>query len=108
MYSVCTGPRPVGGAYCSGNPGDGSTVGRYHRNSPSPNATVRPAIHGTPVNDRPRMRSHLEGHGRLIRGAVGTSTRARPVTGVRGAMFVAARVTVFPSTVRSRQARPTP
>ena len=84
MYSVCTGPRPGGGAYWSGNPGDGSTVVRYHRNAPSPKTTVRPAIHTTPVTDWPRMRSHVYGHGRLIRGGVGTSTPARTVTGVRG------------------------
>ena len=59
MYSVCTGPRPGGGAYCSGNPGDGSTVVRYQRNPPSAAATVRPRIHAMPLNDWPKMRSQV-------------------------------------------------
>src|SRR5215212_4755614 len=108
MYSACTGPRPVGGAYCSGNPGEGSTVVRYHRYAPSPNATVSPTIHTTPVTDWPRMRSQEYDHGRLICGGVGTSTPARTVTGVRGARLVAENLTVSPVILTSWQSRPTP
>src|SRR3979490_1772990 len=96
MYSVCTGPRPGGGAYCSGNPGDGSTVVRYHRYAPSPNAIVAPAIHTTPITDWPRMRSSANGHGTMACGGVGTSTPARTVTGVRGARLTAENLTVSP------------
>src|SRR5258705_12742338 len=108
MYSVWTGPRPVGGAYCSGNPGGGSTVVRYQRNAPSPNATVRPAIHTTPVTDWPRMRSQVDGHGRLICGGVGASTPARTVTGVRGARVVAENVAGAPLVVTAWHSRPPP
>ena len=85
-------PEPGGGAYCSGKPGDGSTVVRYHRNAPSPNSTVSAATHSTPVTDWPRMRSQVYGHGRLCCGGVGTSTPARTVTGVRGGRFGAEKV----------------
>src|SRR6201991_520974 len=108
MYSVCTGPRPGGGAYCSGKPGEGSTVVRYQRKAPRPNATVRPAIHTTPVTDWPRMRSQADGHGRVACCGVGTSTPARTVTGVRGARLTAENLTVSPLMATSRHSRPTP
>src|SRR5258705_13752060 len=108
MYSVWTGPRPGGGAYCKGNPGDGSTVVRYQRNAPSPNATVRPAIHTTPVTDWPRMRSQVDGHGRVICGGGRKSMPAPAVTGVRGARLIAENVAVSPAMVTSWHSRPTP
>src|SRR5258705_13466198 len=83
MYSVWTGPRPGGGAYCNGNPGGGSTVERYQRNAPSPNATVTPAIHTTPATDWPRIRSQADGHGRVICGGGGPATTARTLTRAR-------------------------
>src|SRR5258705_5187306 len=108
MYSVWTGRRPGGGVYCKGNPGDGSTVVRYQRNAASQNARVRPAIHTTPVTDWPRMRSQVDGHGRVICGGVGTSMPARTVTGVRGARLIAENVAVSPAMVTSWHSRPTP
>src|SRR5262245_44115641 len=108
MYSLCTGPSPGGGAYCSGNPGEGSTVVRYHRNAPRPNATVSAATNATVVTDCPRMRSQVNGHGRVLCGGVGTSTPTRTVTGVRGGRLLADNSTVSPVTVRSLQPLPIP
>ena len=108
MYSHCTGPRPVGGAYCSGKPGDGSTVDRHHRNAPSPAAAVSPISHSTTGTDRPSTGSHCHDQGTSARGGVGTSTPARSVTGVRGGRSPADNVTVLPETLSPSQACPTP
>ncbi len=108
MYSVWTGPSPGGGPYCSGNPGDASTVLRFQRNAPSAAATVRLRIHAKPLSDRPRMRSQVYGHGSSARAGVATSTPARTVTGVRDPRLLADSVTLLPVTVRSRQGDPTP
>ncbi len=66
MYSVCTGPSPFGGSYCTGNPGAGSTVVRDQKYASSPMPTVSSAIQTNPVTDRPRILSHVYGHGRVV------------------------------------------
>ncbi len=108
MYSVWTGPRPGGGAYCNGNAGGFSTTVRSQPTAATPASTVNTASHITPVTDCPSTRSHGYDHGRAARGGVGTSTPARTVTGVRGGSDWALTRTRLPSTVSSSQALPTP
>ena len=81
---------------------------RHHISAPRPAATDRPSSQATTGTERPSTPSQRTGHGTSVRAGVGTSTPARTVTGVRGAISVADSSTVSPRTDSESHSRPVP
>ncbi len=100
-YTVCTGPSPSGGAYCTGSPGGSSRADRAQaiprKNAPTDASTSTK----TTATLRPNTLSYTAGHGSVVCAGGGVAIAARTVIPVRGGRFDAvAVITRLPAPVR--------